>query len=100
MRYSVERPIFSRRATSDIPVYRLALRSYMGELVANKANLGWSIEGGRTRTGKLRPPRYGLLRYVADAPYAEISAVMDTTEEAARRNVHEGLKRLRLEYQP
>lgn len=38
------------------------------------------------------------LRYVADAPYAEISAVMDTTEEAARRNVHEGLKRLRLEY--
>ncbi|HEY1592992.1 MAG TPA: sigma-70 family RNA polymerase sigma factor [Solirubrobacteraceae bacterium] len=39
------------------------------------------------------------LRFVADAPYAEISAVMDTTEEAARRNVHEGLKRLRLEYQ-
>jgi RNA polymerase sigma factor (sigma-70 family) len=38
------------------------------------------------------------LRYVADAPYAEISTVMDTTEEAARRNVHEGLKRLRLEY--
>ena len=40
------------------------------------------------------------LRYVADAPYAEISAVMDTTEEAARQNVHEGLKRLRLEYKP
>jgi RNA polymerase sigma factor (sigma-70 family) len=39
------------------------------------------------------------LRYVADAPYAEISALMDTTEEAARRNVHEGLKRLRLEHQ-
>jgi RNA polymerase sigma factor (sigma-70 family) len=38
------------------------------------------------------------LRYVADAAYAEISEVMDTTEEAARRNVHEGLKRLRLEY--
>jgi RNA polymerase sigma factor (sigma-70 family) len=39
------------------------------------------------------------LRFVADAGYAEISAVMDTTEEAARRNVHEGIKRLRLEYQ-
>jgi RNA polymerase sigma factor (sigma-70 family) len=38
------------------------------------------------------------LRYVADAPYAEISAVMETTEAAARRNVHEALKRLRLEY--
>jgi RNA polymerase sigma factor (sigma-70 family) len=40
------------------------------------------------------------LRYVADASYAEISAVMQTSEEAARRNVHEGLKRLRTEYQP
>jgi RNA polymerase sigma factor (sigma-70 family) len=39
------------------------------------------------------------LRYVADAAYAEISAVMGTSEDAARRNVHEGLKRLRLEYQ-
>src|SRR5581483_4987216 len=56
-----------RRATSDIPIYRLALRSYMGQLVVDKANLGWSIEGGRTRTGKLRPPRYGLLRYISDA---------------------------------
>lgn len=40
------------------------------------------------------------LRFVADAAYAEISSVMGTTEEAARRNVHEGLKRLRMEYQP
>ena len=35
------------------------------------------------------------LRFLADAPYAEIGAVMDTSEEAARRNVHEALKRLR-----
>lgn len=40
------------------------------------------------------------LRYVADAGYPEISMVMGTSEEAARRSVHEGLKRLRLEYQP
>jgi RNA polymerase sigma factor (sigma-70 family) len=40
------------------------------------------------------------LRYVVDAAYDEISAVMGTSEEAARRNVHEGLKRLRTEYQP
>jgi RNA polymerase sigma factor (sigma-70 family) len=39
------------------------------------------------------------LRYVFDAPHAEIASVMGTTEEAARRNVHEGLKRLRTEYQ-
>jgi RNA polymerase sigma factor (sigma-70 family) len=39
------------------------------------------------------------LRFVADAAYSEISAVMGTSEEAARRNVHEGLKRLRMEYE-
>ncbi len=39
------------------------------------------------------------LRYVADAGYDEISAVMGTSEDAARRNVHEALKRLRTEYE-
>ena len=39
------------------------------------------------------------LRYVVDAPYGQIAEAMGTTEEAARRNVHEGLKRLRLEHQ-
>jgi RNA polymerase sigma factor (sigma-70 family) len=40
------------------------------------------------------------LRFIADAGYDEISAVMETSEPAARRNVHEGLKRLRMEYRP
>jgi RNA polymerase sigma factor (sigma-70 family) len=39
------------------------------------------------------------LRFVADAAYAEVAAVMGTSEDAARRNVHEGLKRLRTEYE-
>jgi RNA polymerase sigma factor (sigma-70 family) len=39
------------------------------------------------------------LRYVADAGYDEISGVMGTSEDAARRNVHEALKRLRTEYE-
>ena len=38
------------------------------------------------------------LRYVADAGYGEIAAAMGTSEDAARRSVHEGLKRLRKEY--
>jgi DNA-directed RNA polymerase specialized sigma24 family protein len=37
------------------------------------------------------------LRFVADAAYGEIAAVMDISEPAARRNVHEALKRLRKE---
>ncbi|WP_297848569.1 lysophospholipid acyltransferase [Mycobacterium sp.] len=59
--------IFIRRQTKDIPVYRFVLRAYAAQLVQNHANLTWSIEGGRTRTGKLRPPVFGILRYIADA---------------------------------
>jgi RNA polymerase sigma factor (sigma-70 family) len=34
-------------------------------------------------------------RFVSDLSYREIGETMGTSEEAARRNVHEGLKRLR-----
>jgi glycerol-3-phosphate O-acyltransferase len=59
--------IFIRRQTKDIPAYRFVLRAYVAQLVQNHANLTWSIEGGRTRTGKLRPPVFGILRYITDA---------------------------------
>jgi RNA polymerase sigma factor (sigma-70 family) len=35
------------------------------------------------------------LRYAADLPYREIAAALETTEEAARRRVADGLKQLR-----
>lgn len=37
------------------------------------------------------------LRYGCDLPHAEIAAALDCSPEAARRNLHEGLKRLRKE---
>jgi RNA polymerase sigma factor (sigma-70 family) len=37
------------------------------------------------------------LRFLIDSSYREIAEVMGTSEEAARRNVHEALKRLRKE---
>jgi DNA-directed RNA polymerase specialized sigma24 family protein len=40
------------------------------------------------------------LRYALDDDYALIASTMGTTQDAARRNVHEGLKRLRTEYRP
>lgn len=58
--------IFIRRHIRELPVYRLALRSYIAELVRSRGNVAWSIEGGRTRTGKLRPPTFGILRYLVD----------------------------------
>ena len=36
-------------------------------------------------------------RSVLAMPYDELAALLDTSEEAARRNVHQGLKRLREE---
>lgn len=59
--------VFIRREFKDSPVYKATLRTYLGYLLAERANLEWYIEGGRSRTGKLRPPRYGILSYVVDA---------------------------------
>ncbi len=59
--------VFIRREFRDSPVYRAVLREYLSYLLNKHVNLEWYMEGGRTRTGKLRPPRYGVLSYVIDA---------------------------------
>src|SRR5215471_15103147 len=59
--------VFIRRSFGDDEIYKLALREYLGFLLAKRFNLEWYMEGGRSRTGKLRSPRYGLLAYVAEA---------------------------------
>jgi glycerol-3-phosphate O-acyltransferase len=59
--------IFIRRRVRDDPAYRYVLREYLGYLIEKGFHLEWYIEGGRSRTGKLLPPRLGLLSYVIDA---------------------------------
>ncbi|WP_459549113.1 glycerol-3-phosphate 1-O-acyltransferase [Nocardia sp. X0981] len=59
--------IFIRRSFADDRVYQAVVEEYFGYLLARRFNLEWYFEGGRTRTGKLRPPRYGLLNYLAAA---------------------------------
>ena len=59
--------VFIRRSFGDDEVYKLAVREYFGYLLAKRFNMEWYMEGGRSRTGKLRPPRYGLLANVAEA---------------------------------
>jgi glycerol-3-phosphate O-acyltransferase len=59
--------VFIRRTFGDDQVYKTAVREYLAFLLAKRFNLEWYMEGGRSRTGKLRPPRHGLLRFVADA---------------------------------
>jgi glycerol-3-phosphate O-acyltransferase len=59
--------IFIRRSTGDDPLYKNVLREYVGYVLEKRFNLSWSIEGTRSRTGKMLPPRLGLLSYAADA---------------------------------
>ncbi len=49
--------VFIRREFRDDDVYRATLRAYLSHLISERRNLEWYFEGGRTRTGKLRPPR-------------------------------------------
>ena len=59
--------IFIRRNIGANPLYKYVLREYVGYIVEKRFNLSWSIEGTRSRTGKMLPPKLGLLAYVADA---------------------------------
>jgi glycerol-3-phosphate O-acyltransferase len=58
--------VFVRRGADD-PAYRGALRQCLAQLVGERRPLQWFIEGTRSRTGKLGPPRLGLLVYLVDA---------------------------------
>ena len=58
---------FIRRSFKDDEVYKLVLRHYIDYLIEKRFPLEWYIEGGRSRSGKLLPPRFGLLAYVVDA---------------------------------
>jgi glycerol-3-phosphate O-acyltransferase len=59
--------IFLRRSFKDDAVYRLVLRSVIDYLASRRVPLSWSIEGTRSRTGRLLPPKLGLVRWVMDA---------------------------------
>ncbi|MBF6473531.1 MULTISPECIES: glycerol-3-phosphate 1-O-acyltransferase [Nocardia] len=59
--------VFIRRSFGDDEVYKAVVEEYFAYLLVKRFNLEWYFEGGRTRTGKLRPPRYGLLNYLAAA---------------------------------
>ncbi|QBS42781.1 glycerol-3-phosphate 1-O-acyltransferase [Nocardia sp. CS682] len=63
--------VFIRRSFGDDEVYKAVVEEYFAFLLAKRFNLEWYFEGGRTRTGKLRPPRYGLLNYLAAAVRAD-----------------------------
>jgi RNA polymerase sigma factor (sigma-70 family) len=78
----------------------------IGELDARASNGASPGGGGQTDDSAVwqavreLPPRQRsavVLRFIADLAHREIAAAIGCSEEAARRSLHEGLKRLREE---
>lgn len=59
--------IFLRRSFQDNEIYKSTFRRYIDYLIEKRFSLLWALEGTRSRTGKLLPPRYGLFNYVVEA---------------------------------
>lgn len=52
---------FLRRSFRDDPLYGAVLRAYVAHLVHMGTSTEFFLEGGRSRTGKLLQPKFGLL---------------------------------------
>jgi len=63
--------IFLRRTFHEDPIYKLVFRRYIDFLIRNRMPLSWSIEGTRSRTGKLSPPKLGILNWVVESCHRE-----------------------------
>ncbi len=58
---------FIRRSFKGNKPYQLAFRDYLRKLIKEGYWIEFFIEGGRSRTGKTLPPKYGMLRRVVEA---------------------------------
>jgi glycerol-3-phosphate O-acyltransferase len=56
-----------RRSFGGDALYGVVVQSYIETLMREGFHLEAFIEGGRSRTGKLLPPKFGILSYVLDA---------------------------------
>jgi len=59
--------IFLRRSFQNNEIYKATFRRYIDYLIEKRFSLLWALEGTRSRTGKLLPPRFGLFSYVAES---------------------------------
>ena len=56
-----------RRSFGGDPLYTTLVQSYIDTLLQNGFNFECFIEGGRSRTGKLLSPKFGILSFVLDS---------------------------------
>ncbi|EPQ29051.1 uncharacterized protein PFL1_03340 [Pseudozyma flocculosa PF-1] len=57
---------FIRRSFAGDQLYPIVIKEYIENILANGRNLECFIEGTRSRTGKLLPPKLGILKYVVE----------------------------------
>jgi RNA polymerase sigma factor (sigma-70 family) len=81
------------RARSPKPVEDLEALAAAGEPAAHRDEALWA----RVRRLPDKQRHAVTLRYLAGLSHREIASIMRTTDAAARRNVFEGLARLRRE---
>ena len=58
---------FLRRSFAGDPLYQTLFSSYLVKLLEEGFPIEFFIEGTRSRTGKLAPPRYGMLNMIVEA---------------------------------
>ncbi|NNE19828.1 MAG: hypothetical protein HKN10_15255, partial [Myxococcales bacterium] len=58
---------FIRRSFQEDSLYPVLVEAYMRKLIAEGFTVEFFLEGGRSRTGKALPPKYGLLSMVFDS---------------------------------
>jgi glycerol-3-phosphate O-acyltransferase len=56
-----------RRSFGDDVLYTTLVQSYIDTLLQGGFNFECFIEGGRSRTGKLLPPKFGILSFILDS---------------------------------
>ena len=56
-----------RRSFGHDALYTTIVQAYIDTLLANGYNLECFIEGGRSRTGKLLSPKFGILSFLLDS---------------------------------
>ena len=100
--------IFLRRSFQDNEIYKATFRRYIDYLIGKRFSLLWALEGTRSRTGKLLPPRFGLFNYVVESilrtklydvtfipvsvAYSQITEVEDyTNEQRGQKKKPEGI---------
>ena len=57
---------FIRRTFQGDQLYPIVIKEYVENLLASGKNMECFIEGTRSRTGKLLPPKLGILKYIVE----------------------------------